>query len=562
MIRSRATSGTLSSLRHGVRVLRTLLAWRLDELIPTAHRPRWLLSGLRLIVGKRVAALDLPIGQRLRLALEELGPIFVKFGQILSTRRDLLPAEIADALSQLQDRVAPFDGAVARAQVEAALGGPVSQFYAEFDEKPLASASIAQVHPARLHDGREVVVKVLRPNVRQQIDRDLALLHWLATVANRRLPQAEHIRPLLLVAEVERSLIDELDLLREGANGSLLHRNFKQSADLKVPWMLFSHTREDVLTMERVYGIALNDMEGLRRIGVNFEKLAEKAVRLFYTMVFRDNFFHADLHPGNLLVALEKVDDPVFIALDFGIMGQLSPADQRYLAENFLAMFRQDYRRIAELHLEAGWMPAHIRVDELEGAVRTVCEPYFTRPLSEVSLAEVMLKLFQLAQRYELIVQPQLILLQKTLLNIEGLSRTLWPKLDLWAVAHPVLADIVAERYSLRRTLQEIATRLPSWLQNAPEFPRLVFEVLKQSAAGQQRLQLDSADLKRLVQVSRSAQRQTVLAILGAGLMVCAALLYAFVPNRLVLWGLPGWPLVAGLAAAWAFIAAWPRPKP
>jgi ubiquinone biosynthesis protein len=342
----------------------------------------------------------------------------------------------------------------------------------------------------------------------------------------------------------------------------LLHRNFKDSPDLKVPWMLFSHTREDVLTMERVYGIALNDMDGLRRIGVNFESLAEKAVRLFYTMVFRDNFFHADLHPGNLLVALHSVDNPVFIALDFGIMGQLPPADQRYLAENFLAMFRQDYRRIAELHLEAGWMPAHIRVDELEGAVRTVCEPYFTRPLSEVSLAEVMLKLFQLAQRYELIVQPQLILLQKTLLNIEGLSRTLWPKLDLWAVAHPVLADIVADRYSLRRTFGEIANRLPSWLQNAPEFPRLVFEVLKQSAAGQQRLQLDSNDLKRLVQVSRSAQRQTVLAILGAGLMVCAALLYAFVPNRLVVWGLPGWPLVAGVAAAWAFIAAWPRPKP
>lgn len=554
-----STKRLAPSVRRTWRVVNVLLAYRIDEFLPEALRPSFV---VRMVHWLRPAIKDIAMhsrGARLRLALQELGPIFVKFGQILSTRRDLLPGDIADELSQLQDRVAPFPGELARQQIESALGGPISSFYATFDPVPLASASIAQVHPATLHDGREVVIKVLRPNVQIQIEADLALLWQLARIAERRLPEAERIRPLLIVAEIERSLIDELDLQREAANGSLLRRNFTGNKDLQVPEMVFELSRTNILTMQRVYGVPLNDLDELKAIGVNFEKLASKAIHLFYTQVFRDNFFHADVHPGNLLVSRETPEDPSFIALDFGIMGQLPLSDQRYLAENFLAMFRKDYRRVAELHIEAGWMPPHIRVDELEGAVRTVCEPFFARPLSEISLAEVLVKLFALAQRHELIVQPQLLLLQKTLLNIEGLSRTLFPKLDIWSVAHPVLAEIFAERYGWRRALNDLTVRVPSWIQNAPEVPRLMFEMMKQATTGQQRLEMRSNDLKQLVETTRAAQRQTVYAILGAGLLVVATLTYLLAKEPLRWFGMPVVPVVAILGGIWAFAAALPK---
>ncbi|MGE4073435.1 MAG: ubiquinone biosynthesis regulatory protein kinase UbiB [Lysobacterales bacterium] len=540
------------------RIGRVLVRYRLDEVTPAARlfRP---LTWLRALSGDAVGAAGMARGERLRRALEELGPIFVKFGQILSTRRDLLPQDVADELEKLQDRVAPFPGAEARVLIEAELGASIATHYASFDEKPLASASIAQVHAATLHDGREVVIKVLRPGIRERVNGDLALLKAIAAIAEKRLAHADRIRPTDVVTEIERTLTLELDLMREAANGSLLRRNWTGSKEMYVPEMLWPLTRTRMITMERVYGIALNDVEGLRAAGINFEKLAERAVRLFYTQVFRDNFFHADLHPGNVLIAREHADDPLFIALDFGIMGTLPPADQRYLAENFMAMFTQDYRRIAELHVEAGWMPNTVRIDDLEGAVRGVCEPYFTRPLSEISLGEVLMKLFAVAQQYQLTLQPQLILLQKTLLNIEGLARTLFPKLDLWAVAKPVLAQIMADKYGFNAALKEIRVRLPGLVQNAPEIPRLLHEYLKQSVSGQHQLRMRSPDIEKLIAVTRQGQRQTVLAILGSGLMIVAGLLFAFDAGGPKVLGVPAAAGIAGLGALWAFMAAWPR---
>ncbi|MEZ5466039.1 MAG: ubiquinone biosynthesis regulatory protein kinase UbiB [Lysobacterales bacterium] len=540
------------------RIGRVLVRYRLDEVTPAARlfRP---LTWLRALTGDAAGAAAMARGERLRRSLEELGPIFVKFGQILSTRRDLLPEDVADELEKLQDRVAPFPGAEARALIEAELGASIGTHYASFDEQPLASASIAQVHAAKLHDGREVVIKVLRPGIRERVSGDLSLLKAIAAIAEKRLAHADRIRPTDVVTEIERTLTLELDLMREAANGSLLRRNWAGSKEMYVPEMVWPLTRTRMITMERVYGIALNDVESLRAAGINFEKLAERAVRLFYTQVFRDNFFHADLHPGNVLIAREHPDDPLFIALDFGIMGTLPPADQRYLAENFMAMFTQDYRRIAELHVEAGWMPNSVRIDDLEGAVRGVCEPYFTRPLSEISLGEVLMKLFAVAQQYQLTLQPQLILLQKTLLNIEGLARTLFPKLDLWAVAKPVLAQIMAEKYGFNAALKEIRVRLPGLVQNAPEIPRLLHEYLKQSVSGEHQLRMRSPDIEKLIAVTRQGQRQTVLAILGSGLMIVAGLLFAFEAGGPKVLGVPAAAGIAGLGALWAFMAAWPR---
>lgn len=548
----------ISNIRAFLRVYkiaRVAIRWRLDEITPAAvlFSP---LSWLRTPAGM---AAGMSRGMRLRKALEELGPLFVKFGQILSTRRDLMPADIADELALLQDRVAPFPNSEARAAIEKALGDTLENLYGSFEEAPLASASIAQVHAATLKDGRQVVVKVLRPGIAERIRDDISVLKMVAAVAEKRLAAGERIRPRAIVAEIERSLTDELDLLREGANGSVLKRNFAGSSELYVPEMIWALSKERALTMERVYGIPLNDLPALRAAGVDFAKLAERCVRLFYTQVFRDNFFHADLHPGNLLISLEHPEDPQVIAMDFGIMGQLAQNDQFYLAENFTAMFNQDYRRVAELHIDAGWMPAHIRVDELEGAVRTICEPYFTRPLSEVSLGEVLMKLFALAQRYELTLQPQLILLQKTLLNVEGIARMLWPKLDIWSVAKPVLAQIMAERYGWNSAIATVRSRLPGWIHNTPEIPQLAYEYLKQAHSGRARLQMSSDDLKRLADVSHAAHRHMVLAILGMTLLIVSTLLYALgeQPGTLV-FGMPAAPLIAAIGAAWAFVASWP----
>jgi ubiquinone biosynthesis protein len=548
----------VSPFLRALGIARVLLKHRLDGLLENTAFGRWLWL-LRPFAPVRREEANLPRGQRLRLALQELGPIFVKFGQILSTRRDLMPPDVADELALLRDQVAPFDGAIARTQIERALGKPIGALFAEFDATPLASASIAQVHAARLPDGREVVVKVLRPAIREKIEADIALLRTLAALADRHHPSADKIRPQEIVSEIETTLHAELDLQREGANASLMRRLWSGSDDLYVPEVHWPLSSETVLTMERVHGIGSDNVAALDAAGIDRRRLAEKGVRVFYTQVFRDNFFHADAHAGNIWVDATRKDDPRFIALDFGIVGQLTTRDQYYLAENFMAIFQRDYRRIAELHVEAGWMPAHLRIDELEAATRAVCEPYFTRPLSQISLAEVLLKLFRTAQRYELTLQPQLILLQKTLLNVEGVARQLDPELDIWAVARPVLESILRERYSPRTLFGEFRKRLPELVTQAPDMPRLLRDWLAQQVSGTHSLHMQSNELAELARISREGQRQTVFAILGTGLLIVAAVLFSFDAGGPHLLSLTAATWIAGLGAFGAFLAAWPR---
>ena len=540
---------------------RVLLRYRLDDLFEDTPAERWLKLARPFVPRASASIAAQSRGARLRLALQELGPIFVKFGQILSTRRDLVPPDVADELSQLQDRVKPFDGETARAIVEEALGLPIHQAFESFDTTPLASASIAQVHAATLAGGREVVVKVLRPKIEKQIAADISLLNSVAALVDRAHPSADKIRPREIVAEIETTLAAELDLQREGGNASVIRRMWLGSDDLYVPEIIWSHTAERALTMERVRGIPSDDIAALDAAGIDRKALAAKGVRVFYTQVFRDNFFHADAHAGNIWVDGDpaRKSDPRFIALDFGIMGQLSQEDQYYLAENFMAIFNKDYRRIAELHVEAGWMPATVRIDELEAAARSVCEPYFTRPLSEISLAEVLVKLFRVAQKYELTLQPQLILLQKTLLNIEGVGRQLDPQLDIWAVAKPVLERILLERYSPQRAAQELRKRLPEIMTHAPDMPRLVHAWLKQQVEGKHELALRSRDLNELASTMKGMQRRIVAAILGTGLLIVAAVLYGFEAGGPSILSIPASSWIAGLGGLWALLAAWPR---
>ena len=549
----------MKSALRAMRIGRVLVRYRLDDLLDGTPAERWL-KLMRPFVPKAPAQIAaLPRGARLRLALQELGPIFVKFGQILSTRRDLIPPDIAEELTHLQDRVAPFDGQQARTMVEQALGRSIGEAYEHFDTEPLASASIAQVHAATLPGGREVVVKVLRPGIRTQIAADVALLKSVAGIVDRTHPNADKIRPREIVAEIENTLAAELDLQREAGNASVLRRNWDGSPDLYVPEVIWSHSAQRAMTMERVRGIPSDDIAALDAAGIDRKALAAKGVRLFYQQVFRDNFFHADAHAGNIWVDATRKADPRFIALDFGIMGQLSSEDQYYLAENFMAIFNRDYRRIAELHVQAGWMPSHLRIDELEAAVRAVCEPYFTRPLSEISLAEVLMKLFRTAQRYELTLQPQLILLQKTLLNIEGVGRQLDPKIDIWAVAQPVLEKILAERYSPQRLAGEFRKRLPEMITRAPEIPRLLYAWLQQQVEGKHELSMRSRDLAELARVARDGQKRMVAAVLGTGLLIVAAVLYALEAGGPQLIGMPVAAWIAGIGGVWALLAAWPR---
>jgi len=551
---------------HALRIGRVLLRYRLHTLAEGTPAGRWLWLLRPFVPRASREVADLPRGARVRLALQELGPIFVKFGQVLSTRRDLVPPDIADELVLLQDQVAPFDGDQARAIVERELGRPVGEAFARFDTEPLASASVAQVHAALLPataeaPAREVVVKVLRPGIDARIAADIRLLERIAGFVERTHPRADKIRPREVVEEVATTLAAELDLQREGANASVLRRNWEGAPDLYVPAPVWSHSTERILTLERVHGIPSDDIEAIDAAGLDRRLLAAKAVRVFYTQVFRDNFFHADAHAGNIWVDDDpaRKANPRFIALDFGIVGQLSGDDQYYLAENFMAIFNKDYRRIAELHVQAGWMPAHLRLDELEAAVRGVCEPYFTRPLSEFSLGEVLFKLIRTAQRFQLSLQPQLILLQKTLLNVEGVSRHLDPKIDIWAVARPVLERILAERYSPKRLAGEFRRRLPELATRAPEMPRLVHAWLSQQVEGRHQLGMHSEQIAELAEVVRASQRRIVAAILGVGLLVAASVLYGLDAGGPRLWSVPAAAWIAGIGGLWAILAARPR---
>jgi len=488
-------------------------------------------------------------GERLRLALEELGPIFVKFGQAVSTRRDLLPADIADELAKLQDRVPPFPGSIARATIEQSYGRPVTEVFAEFDEKPLAAASIAQVHVARLLDGKDVVVKVLRPGMRERIERDLEVLYALANLANRFWGPARRLRPREIVEEYEKTVLDELDLMREAANAAQLKRNFAGSQLLYVPEVYWDYCRIDVMVMERIHGVPISDMKQLRAADTDIAKLAENGVRIFFTQVFRHNFFHADMHPGNIFVLLTDPRNPRYAAVDFGIMGTLDPSDQHYLAENFLAVFDRDYRRVALLHVESGWVPPQTRVDEMESAVRTVLEPIFNRPLKDVSFGHILVRLFEISRRFNMEVQPQLILLQKTLLNVEGLGRDLYPELDIWQTASPILREWMHERLSVRQVFKDLRRQMPEVLEVARTLPTLLKGVVQQARGGQLRVQVTSAELDALKEeIRRSARTRDVVSV-GA-----AALFGGFVWVGLTGGeGWPGWGLILLGAAAVAF---------
>jgi len=494
----------------------------LDEIILATHLFRFFRFLYYLAPWNWVPRRREPRAVRIRKALEDLGPIYVKFGQILSTRRDLLPDDIAEELARLQDRVPPFPGARAKAMIEAAEGQPVGEVFLAFDETPLASASIAQVHAARLHDGTDVVVKVLRPNIRQYIRRDVSLLRTIAGMAEHYWRESRRLRPCEVIAEFEKTLYDELDLLREAANASQLRRNFRDSDMLYVPEIHWAYCRPNVMVMELISGISVTNIGALRASGIDLKALAERGVELFFTQVFRHNFFHADMHPGNIFVS----PTGTYMAVDFGIMGTLNPVDQRYLAENFLAFFRRDYRRVAELHVESEWVPSGTRVDEFESAIRTVCEPIFEKPLKEISFGNVLLRLFQTARRFNMEIQPQLVLLQKTLLNIEGLGRQMYPDLDLWQTAKPFLERSMSEQIGVRALVRNLKESVPAMTETLPELPLLAHKLMEQATTGKLRMEWTSVELRSLRDEIKRANHRTINAIVGTGLLLGAAIIY------------------------------------
>ena len=496
-----------------------------------------------------------PRGVRIRQALEELGPLFVKFGQILSTRRDLLPDDIADELAKLQDQVKPFSGLQARQIVEQAYKKPISEVFAEFDETPLASASIAQVHVARLLDGTEVVVKVVRPGIKSIIQRDISLLYIIAALAERYWKEGRRLRPSEVVAEYEKTILDELDLMREAANASQLRRNFLDSPLLYIPEVYWPYCHHSVMVMERIHGIQISNIDELRRQNVDLKALSERGVEIFFTQVFSHNFFHADMHPGNIFAS----SDGQYLAVDFGIMGALSSVDQRYLAENFLAFFNRDYRRVAELHVESAWVPAGTRIDEFEAAIRTVCEPIFERPLKDISFGHLLLRLFQTARRFNMEIQPQLVLLQKTLLNIEGLGRQLYPDLDLWQTAKPFLETWMREQIGPQALLRNLKANLPLWAETLPQLPMMIHDLAKKAQEGELELEWKSEELARLRREVRRANRRSFAAITAAAMMISAAVILGLDGFAPQMWGdAPFMTWFLGGLAVLVLISYWP----
>ena len=544
----------LRVLARLIQIERVLVRHRLDDFVRATHLYRplrfvffispwtWFQRGS-----------DLSRGARLRLALVELGPIFVKFGQALSTRRDLLPADIADELAKLQDKVPPFPGALARAMIERSYGEPLDTRLRAFEETPLAAASIAQVHAAQLPDGREVIVKVLRPGMRATIELDIEVLYTIAGMAARWWAPSRRLKPMEIVREYEKTVLDELDLLREAANASQLKRNFAGSALLYVPEIYWDHCRTDVLVMERIRGIPIGDLARLTELGTDFKRLAENGVEIFFTQVFRHNFFHADMHPGNIFVLLEDPAMPRYAAVDFGIVGTLDLRDQRYLAENFLAVFDRDYRRVATLHVQSGWVPPDTRVDEMESAVRTICEPIFDRPLKEISFGTVLLRLFEALRRFNGQIQPQLLLLQKTLLNVEGLGRQLYPELDIWQTASPVLRRWMRERVSPRTVLRELCRGFPDALDVLKALPQLARRAIEQAQDGQLRVPVDTQALDELRTALTEQSRRSDLVQIGAVLLLAAVLWFGLSMH-------PRWfAFLIGAAGLISWVSAWLR---
>jgi ubiquinone biosynthesis protein len=491
---------------------RTLVAHGLDEFVSHTHlfRPLAWIYKLR-----RRPKRTVPRGVRVRQAIEALGPIFVKFGQAVSVRRDLLPPDVAAELAKLQDQVPPFDADIAVATIEQVFGRSIDQVYRDFEREPIAAASIAQVHAATLPDGEHVIVKLLRPQVREHIRRDLEVLYAIAELAETYWGEAQRLHPVEIVEEFDKTLINELDLMREAANAAQLKRNFANSEKLYVPEVYWDYCRSNILTMERISGVPISDLETLRRERTNIKRLAENGVEIFFTQVFRHNFFHADMHPGNIFVDVSDPDNPRYVAVDFGIVGTLSSTDQLYLAENFLAFFRRDYRRVAVLHVDSGWVPRDTRVDELESAIRAVCEPIFDKPLKDISFGFVLLRLFETARSFQMEVQPQLVLLQKTLLAIEGLGRQLYPELDLWQTAHPVLEEWMKQR---RDPLYQLKKAISDWPQISEDLQilpgvlhRTIRELDASSRHGRVRRTQRVGDRKPVASMGRYASASTLL---------------------------------------------------
>ncbi|EMX1084776.1 ubiquinone biosynthesis regulatory protein kinase UbiB [Yersinia enterocolitica] len=515
---------TPGELRRLYLIIRVFLSYGLDELIPNIRLTLPLRVGRHLFFWLPNRHKDKPLGERLRLALQELGPVWIKFGQMMSTRRDLFPPAIADQLALLQDRVAPFDGALARKHIEIAMGGPLETWFDDFEQEALASASIAQVHTARLKENcQEVVLKVIRPDILPIIKADVRLMYRLAGWVPKLLPDGRRLRPREVVREYEKTLLDELNLLREAANAIQLRRNFEDSPMLYIPEVYSDYCRESVLVMERIYGIPVSDIAALEDQGTNMKLLAERGVQVFFTQVFRDSFFHADMHPGNIFVSYEHPHDPLYIGIDCGIVGSLNKADKRYLAENFIAFFNRDYRRVAELHVDSGWVPRDTNVEDFEFAIRTVCEPIFEKPLAEISFGHVLLNLFNTARRFNMEVQPQLVLLQKTLLYVEGLGRQLYPQLDLWTTAKPFLESWLRDQVGLPAVIRALKEKAPFWAEKFPELPELVYDSLQQHKLLQQ--SVDKLTTQMQGQQQRQGQSRYLFGV-GATLLVSGTILF------------------------------------
>ncbi|QTF06681.1 ubiquinone biosynthesis regulatory protein kinase UbiB [Brenneria izadpanahii] len=537
------TPGELLRLYNIVRVL---LSYGLDELIPKMRLTIPLRFGRRLLFWLPNRHSDMPLGVRLRLALQELGPVWIKFGQMMSTRRDLFPPAIADQLAMLQDRVDPFDGMLARKQIELSMGGvPLEEWFDDFEVKPLASASIAQVHTARLKTtGKEIVIKVIRPDILPVIKADIRLMKRLAGWLPRLLPDGRRLRPREVVHEYEKTLLDELNLLREAANAIQLRRNFENSRMLYIPEVYPDYCSERMLVMERIYGIPVSDVETLKANGTNMQLLAERGVQVFFTQVFRDSFFHADMHPGNIFINDEHPEDPQYIGIDCGIVGSLNKEDKRYLAENFIAFFNRDYRKVAELHVDSGWVPADTNVEDFEFAIRTVCEPIFEKPLAEISFGHVLLNLFNTARRFNMEVQPQLVLLQKTLLYIEGIGRQLYPQLDLWKTAKPFLENWLQEQVGLPAMIRALKEKAPFWAEKLPDIPELFYDGLRQHRILRQSVDKLADELR--TQHIRQGQSRYLLGI-GATLLISGTVLLVshveadIIPSGLMAAGIVAW---------------------
>jgi ubiquinone biosynthesis protein len=545
----------MSRLARLLKISKTIGRYRLDELVDVDTLPRLPRLALKLSPWRLRPVPAMTRGERIRRTLEELGPVFIKFGQMLSTRRDLLPEDIADELAKLQDNVPPFPEQQAIDIIEAALGKPIDQIFATFDRTPMASASVAQVHSATLADGKQVVVKVVRPDIEPIIQQDIALMMTLARLAKRYLPDGRRLRPVEVVSDYKLTILDELDLAREAANASQLRRNFEGSNLLYIPEVYWDYTRRNVFVMERIYGIPVTDLDTLRAKGANLKVLAERGVEIFFTQVFRDSFFHADMHPGNIFVNASDPEDPSYIAVDCAIIGSLSDADQYYLARNLLGIFQRDYRAVAQLHVECGWVPPQTRVQDFESALRAVCEPVFERPISEISFGQLLIYLFRTARRFDMEVQPSLVLLQKTLLNIEGLGRQLYPQLNLWDTAQPFLENWVQERYSPQSMIRRLQRHAPSWLEQLPQLPDAVLENLQHSRESQERSQAQGEQLQQWQSQAKALASRRKRQLLAA--VACMLGAIAAFPS--------GWQLLSSAPAiSWglagiAFILVWPR---